>query len=287
MADDSISIGKDKLYLSVIVILIGLIILSILSGGFGIVGAKNEFKELKNNTTVILENKTNDIKDETVLELIQKNNQIEINKGNLPVLGSDSSAVYLVEFSDYQCPFCSRLYNDGFAGVKKNYVDSGKVKVYFRDFPLSFHPNALPAAIAARCANEQGKFWEMHNKLFETQSAWSGLSDASATFKGYATGMSLDSTKFNSCLDAKSYVSDISSDTKDGTAYGVQGTPGAFIIIPKNKISKSDLEQGLKLVGQQFGSPFPAAENNNEYIVFVPGAYPFASFDLVLSKINY
>ena len=97
------------------------------------------------------------------------------------VLGDDSATVTVIEFTDYQCPFCSRHFEQTFGQIKKNYIDTGKVKYVVRDFPLSFHSNAHKAAEAAECAGEQGKYWEMHEKLFKEQGTWSGASDAAAT----------------------------------------------------------------------------------------------------------
>lgn len=95
----------------------------------------------------------------------------EVGVGDLPPLGSLSAPVTLIEFSDYECPFCSRFYNDAEAQIKKEYIDSGKVKLYYRDFPLKqIHLGAQKAAEAARCAGDQGKYWEYHNLLFENQS---------------------------------------------------------------------------------------------------------------------
>lgn len=95
-----------------------------------------------------------------------------VTVGNLPVLGKESAPVAFVEFSDYQCPFCSRFYTDAEAQIKKEYIDSGKVKFYFRDFPLiSIHPGAQKGAEAARCAGDQGKYWEYHNYVFENQTS--------------------------------------------------------------------------------------------------------------------
>ncbi len=95
--------------------------------------------------------------------------------GNGPMLGSANATITLIEFTDYQCPFCSRHYNQTYNQIKKDYIDTGKVKFYLRDFPLNFHPNAQKAAEAARCAGDQGKYWEMHDELFSKQSEWSGL----------------------------------------------------------------------------------------------------------------
>lgn len=93
-----------------------------------------------------------------------------VDTGHLPILGNSNAKVTLVEFSDFQCPFCERFYSDAYQQIKKEYVDTGKVKVYFRHFPLvQLHPMATPFALASECANEQGQFWKFHDKIFTSQ----------------------------------------------------------------------------------------------------------------------
>lgn len=141
-----------------------------------------------------------------------------------PVLGEDDAPVTIVEFSDYQCPFCGRFYSDTLQQLKAKYVETGKVKIVFRDFPLSFHPEAEPAAIAANCAGEQGKFWEMHDKIFENQQALS-----SASYKQWAQQLRLDVTKWETCTKDPAQQQEIRNDMRDGGMAGVQGTPAFFV----------------------------------------------------------
>lgn len=102
--------------------------------------------------------------------------QLDVAKGHLPVLGKEDATITIVEFSDFQCPFCERFFVDTLPELKKNYIDTGKAQLTFRHFPLtSIHPNAETAHRASECANEQGKFWEYHDLLFQNQSAWSDL----------------------------------------------------------------------------------------------------------------
>ena len=96
--------------------------------------------------------------------------RVIVENGNLPPLGSASAKVTLIEFSDYECPFCERHYTQVESQLKKEYIDTGKVKFYYRDFPLSqIHPGAQKAAEATRCAGDQGKYWEYHDLVFENQ----------------------------------------------------------------------------------------------------------------------
>ena len=142
--------------------------------------------------------------------------------------GSEDAKVVMVEFSDFQCPFCGRFYSQTLSQIDDNYIKTGKVKFYYADFPLdSIHPQATPAANAARCAGEQDKFWEYHNKIFENQEA---LSDDN--YKKWAQDLGLDEDKFSGCFNSKKYDSELRKDLQEGSANGVQGTPG-FIINDK------------------------------------------------------
>ena len=92
--------------------------------------------------------------------------------------GKTDAPVTMVEFGDFQCPFCGRFASDTLQQLVKNYVDTGHVKFVYKEFPLPFHSNAQPSALAAECANEQGKFWPMHDKLYATQTTWENQDSA-------------------------------------------------------------------------------------------------------------
>ncbi len=157
-----------------------------------------------------------------------------------PFIGQDDAPVTIIEFTDYQCPFCGRHFTQTYSQIKANYIDTGKVKYVSRDFPLSFHPFAQKASEASECADDQGKFWEMHDKLFEQQAAWSGVADAVGTFKQYAKDLGLNSASFDDCLDSDKYKEEVTKDQADGSASGIDGTPGFWILGPdgqKQKIS--------------------------------------------------
>ena len=140
------------------------------------------------------------------------------------VKGDKDAPVTIIEWSDFECPFCGRFYRDTLPLIEEEYIKTGKVKLVFRDFPLSFHQNAQKAAEAAECAGEQGKFWEMHDLLFE-----GGVQDGTAGFKQYAKQLGLNTAKFNECLDSGAMASEVRKDTADGAAAGIQGTPGFLI----------------------------------------------------------
>lgn len=149
-----------------------------------------------------------------------------------PMIGDEDAAVTIVEFTDYQCPFCARHFTQTHGQIMSQYVDTGKVKLVVRDYPLSFHPHAQKAAEATECADEQGKFWEMHDKLFETQDSWSNATDSVATFKQFATDLGLNAASFNTCLDSGAQAQEVAADLAAGSAAGISGTPGFWVIGP-------------------------------------------------------
>ncbi len=150
-----------------------------------------------------------------------------------PVKGNPDATVTIVEFSDFQCPFCKRFHETTLPLILENYVDTGKVKFVYRDFPIqSLHPNgAFPTALAAECADEQGMFWQYHDKLFQTQKNWERLAakDVANELKTFAVELGLDTNQFNDCFDSGKYMEEVKNDLEDGSSYGITGTPGFFI----------------------------------------------------------
>ena len=140
------------------------------------------------------------------------------------VKGDEDAPVTIVEWSDFECPFCERFYQQTLPSIEEEYIKTGKVKLVYRDFPLSFHANSQKAAEAAECAGEQGKYWEMHNLLFGQ-----GVQGGVAGFKQYAKTLNLNSAKFDTCLDSGAMAEEVQKDMADGAAVGIQGTPGFLI----------------------------------------------------------
>lgn len=150
---------------------------------------------------------------------------VSVSVGYGPALGSDEAPVTIVEFSDYQCPFCKKHFTGAFATLKASYIDTGKVRYFFRDFPIdSIHPYARKAAEAAHCAGDQGKFWEMHDVMFTNQGALKP-----DNLRDFARTMQLELDAFNACLDGGKYAQTVGTDVTAGSAAGVTGTPGFFI----------------------------------------------------------
>lgn len=152
--------------------------------------------------------------------------------------GDKDAPVTVVEFTDYQCPFCSQFFEQSYPQIMSEYVDTGKVRYVTRDLPLSFHANAENAALAARCAGDQNKYFEMHDELFKTQAAWSELSDPKAEFSKAASTVGLNASAFASCYDSGEHRSAIADDLALAAQMGASGTPTFFI-------------NGAKLVGAQ------------------------------------
>lgn len=137
-----------------------------------------------------------------------------------------SAQINLVEFGDYQCPACG-IYHPF---VKKLIEEEGsKVNFVFRHFPLSQHKNAPLASFAAEAAGKQEKFWQMHDKLYESQTEWSNLPNPLDKFTEYAKGLSLDIDKFKKDIDSKEIKDKVTRDTNDGTLIGINATPTYFV----------------------------------------------------------
>jgi protein-disulfide isomerase len=238
MADEnSITIGKDTLYGIVIAGLAALLLLSIFTQGFGLVKAPAQ----QAGTQAAQPSGGSQPSGGTQPSAAAGSGGTAAagSPGNMKdlmdddmKLGSDSAPVVIVEFSDFQCPFCRSFFENSFPSIKKDYIDTGKVQFVFRDFPLSFHPAAEPSAEAVECAEDQSKGWELHDKIFEEQAkqGQGTVQFSVSDIKSWAAQISgLDTSAFNSCLDSGKYANEVQADEDDGVAAGVRGTP-AFLI---------------------------------------------------------
>jgi protein-disulfide isomerase len=175
--------------------------------------------------------------------------------GSIPTRGNARATVTMIEFSDYQCPFCKRHVDQTVPGLMKDYVDSGKVRFAFRDFPLAaLHPQAATAAEAARCAGDQGKYWDMHDKMFALQPEIK-----EEKYADFAKQVGLDAAKFDECMTSSRYAAAVQNDVDYGTKLGVRGTPTVVVGL-------SD--------GDQVKNP-----------VIIRGAQPLATFKAELDKL--
>jgi len=170
-----------------------------------------------------------------------------------PVKGDPDAPVTVVEFSDFQCPFCARFFTQTLPALQENYIDTGKVKLVYKDLPLvTLHPNVKPVHVAAECADEQGKFWEYHDALFEKQSEWQRLSpsDLQTTLVQYADDFGLQTASFEACLNSPEMLEEVNADFLQASQYGATGTPTFFI--------GNEKDGYIKLVGAQPFSAFQA-----------------------------
>ncbi len=186
---------------------------------------------------------------------------VKVSIDDDPFLGDKNAPLTLVDFSDYECPFCKRHFDQTFAQIKKDYVDTGKVKYVYRDLPLSFHdPMATKEAVAANCAREQGgdtAYFKFHSEIFKrTKSNGNGL-NIDDLYK-IAADLNLTSGSFKTCLDSDKYKDEVQKDLADATQAGANGTPTFFI----GKTTQDGIIEGTKIVGAQPYSAFQSAIDN-------------------------
>lgn len=163
-------------------------------------------------------------------------------------LGRSDAPLTMVEFTDFQCPFCRQFHLTAFEEIKRNYIDTGKLRFISHDFPLDFHQNALRAALAGRCAGEQDKFWPMRHLLIANAN---NLGPEAVL--NYAQQLSLDMNRFRACVDTQKYLPDVQREIREAEAIGVSATP-SFVL---GKTTKEGVE-GFKVVGAQ---PFAAFDS--------------------------
>jgi protein-disulfide isomerase len=161
------------------------------------------------------------LKKKADIAILIKAPKVEVPVGDSPSIGPKDAPVTVVEFTDYQCPFCGRA-RPTINQVLETY--KGKVRYVLRDFPLSFHKDAMKAHEAFHCAGEQGKYWEMNKKLWDNQKAIK-VDD----LKKYAQEIKLNTSKFNECLDSGKYTDKVKQSQEDGEKVGVSGTPAFFV----------------------------------------------------------
>ncbi|MEK9158048.1 MAG: DsbA family protein [Patescibacteria group bacterium] len=154
--------------------------------------------------------------------------KVEISLENAMVLGDSKAPVTIVEFADFQCPFCERYYQSNQAMFIKEYVETGKARFVWKDYAFLGQESNWSAE-AARCANDQGKFWQYHDYLFSHQGAENSGAFSKANLKKFAVAIGLNAGQFNTCLDSGKYTALIKQETQEGVSIGVNGTPATFI----------------------------------------------------------
>ncbi|MDP3992437.1 MAG: DsbA family protein [Nanoarchaeota archaeon] len=176
---------------------------------------------------------------------------------NDPVLGDPNAGISIIEFSDFQCPYCKRAFEGAIADFKNSdYFTSGQVNLIYKHFPLSGHQNAQGAAEASLCAQAQGKFWEMHDLIFQN-SQGDGTGLAISDLKQYASQLGLNTAEFNTCLDDGTFTSEVRKELAQGTSVGISGTPGFVIVNTETGDATS-----------------------------ISGAYPWSQFEAAISSVQ-
>ncbi len=145
------------------------------------------------------------------------------------LLGSDSAKVEITEYADYQCPFCQTFDELQFPTIKQRLIDAGRLRWRYRDFPLQQHPFSRLAAHSAACADEQGKYWEQHRRIYEGQQDWAESSDAAPAFRRYAELNGLDLARYDACMKSAKYAGRIQASYDEGVRAGVNSTPTLLI----------------------------------------------------------
>jgi len=144
-------------------------------------------------------------------------------------MGSDSAAIEITEYSDFECPFCASFATVQMPVIREQLIATGKVRWRYRDFPLPTHAYSRYAALAAQCAGEQGKFWEMHDQLF-TNHQWAQTGkNPRGLFRDFARSIGLDLDKYDACMDGQRYAGRIQASVQEGEARGVKGTPSFYV----------------------------------------------------------
>lgn len=161
----------------------------------------------------------------------QLGEKVDVKPGSLPMLGNKDAKITMIEFSDFQCPFCKSFYDETFSQIKKDYIDTGKVRFAFRHAPLEIHPNAPKASEGSECANDQKKFWQYHDALFEQYDSWANETPENLPTKltAIAEGLGLDSASFSECLNSGKHSEKVTKDAADGVAAGATATPTFFV----------------------------------------------------------
>lgn len=187
-----------------------------------------------------------------------KTNLVQISVDDDPLLGNPNAPITIIEYGDFQCPFCLRFHEQTLPELKTNYIETGKVNLVWKDFPIqNIHQNAIATSLAGECADDQGVFWELHDKFFAEQGIWQSLPTdiAIIDFKRYADELGMDVNSFNDCLDSEKYLQEVANDYDEGLNYGVSGTPAFFI------------------------------GNENTGFILISGAQPYSVFESVIESL--
>ena len=217
MTDGEIKISKITLWQGISGIMFVLLLISIFTHGFGFGG--------ETPTAAAPADTGDDAADEEAdEEPAPKLTVDDVDLEGVPFMGDEDAEITMVIYDDFECPFCARFEVQTFAKIKEEYIDTGKAKFYYKHFPLGFHSHAQIAAEASECANDQGKFWEMHDMIFENQP---DLSEDK--LKEWAEELELDMDEFNTCLNTNKHAEKVKLGMAEGQKVGVRGTPSVLL----------------------------------------------------------
>lgn len=163
------------------------------------------------------------------------------------IKGAANAPVEITEFADYQCPFCQTFATLQMPTIDQRLIQTGQVRWRYRDFPLQQHPFARLAAHSAACADEQGKYWEQHEKIYEGQSDWSSVRNAGPIFRDYAKAVGLDLGRYDACMKAGKYAGRIQASYNEGVELGVSSTP-TLLVAGRLYRGRLDSDAIIKLV---------------------------------------
>lgn len=152
----------------------------------------------------------------------------QVSSDGHPFLGNPDAPVTLIEFSDFQCPFCGKFFRETEPKINEKYIKTGKVKFVYRDFAF-LGEESFWAAQGARCAGDQGNFWQYHDYIFNSQNGENDGAFSKENLKKFAANLSLNASEFSACLDSEKYLAEVEKDNEDGRNAGVRGTPTVFI----------------------------------------------------------
>lgn len=202
---------------------------------FGVFFAMNASTETAFKTEDIKQSKAEQEQETAVANTPQQVSMSIFSDNASPILGNPDAPITIVEFGDYQCFYCNKFFHDTESKIYENYIKTGKAKMIFKDFTI-IGSDSITAAHAAHCADEQGRFWDYHDMLYNN---WNGENNGWASLENqhkFAKQIGLDTTAFTECMKSGKYNEKIQASTSDAQTLGLSGTPGFFIIGPNNKI---------------------------------------------------
>ncbi|MBI2079674.1 thioredoxin domain-containing protein [Candidatus Micrarchaeota archaeon] len=284
--DDKITIGRDMVYQAAVVVLVVIVALSVYTSGFGLIG--------KNSTDQQNQNE-------------QNNNQVKLGKTELPdlskleFLGDVSAPVLVIEFSDFQCPFCGIAWGREYGGpqygdskgavqkIKADFVDTGKAKFIY--YPVAFlGQESVDAAEAVLCAKDQNKFYDYHDELFKNQEGENEGTFNRDNLVKFAENVGLNKDQFAECIDGASKDPELKSLLSYYKAVVGTGTPTYFLAIPKDKVEMAKLKQVTDALNLADPPKVPNLAEEKEgkyYVVPVVGAQGYSKMKQVLDTVNY